>query len=138
MKNTQAQFQMLDSFVEEYSLKTEEKISKQDDFNINGKIGFRILNIKEDEDLIGEIELINELDIIVEDKVKSQIKIVMRGLFQYADKDDKEKFEQMLKINGATTLSNLTRAYVHANTALSGMPDIIIPMINFVEFFKEN
>lgn len=42
----------------------------------------------------------------------------------------------MLKINGATTLSHFTRTYVQAVTSLSGMPTIITPMMNFVEFFK--
>lgn len=61
----------------------------------------------------------------------------MGGLFKYSDKNQKEKFEEMLKINGATTLSHLIRAYIHTNTAISGMPNIITPMINFVEFFNE-
>lgn len=136
MKNVQAQFQMLDSYVKEYNLKTKEKILKQDDLNVKGKIGFCIINISEEESLIGEIELTNDLDILVKNQIKAQIRIVMRGLFKYADKNEKEKFETMLKINGAATLSNLMRAYIHTNTALSGMPNIIIPMINFVEFFK--
>ena len=53
-------------------------------------------------------------------------------------KQKKSDFEEMLKINGATTLSHLIRSYIHTNTAISGMPNIIVPMINFVQFFKEN
>ena len=43
---------------------------------------------------------------------------------------------KMLKINGSTILSNLYGAYITANTALSGMPAITIPQIDFNEFFK--
>ena len=50
--------------------------------------------------------------------------------------DYENVFEKMLKLNGATTLSNIMRAYVISNTSLSGMPTIVIPLINFVEFFK--
>ena len=53
------------------------------------------------------------------------------------DKIEKD-FENMLKINGATTLSHLMRAYVATNTSLSGMQTIMLPLINFVEFFKES
>ena len=138
MKNVQAQFQMLDSYVKEYSLNTISKLSSSMDINVNGEVQFRIVNItEEDEELIGEIELTNNLDLIVEEETKAQINITMCGLFKYANKDEKEKFENMLKINGATTLSNFIRTYIHTNTSISGMPSIITPMINFVEFFKE-
>ncbi len=63
----------------------------------------------------------------------------MIGLFigTKAKDYDKHKFEEMLKINGATTLSHLIRAYVYTTTGLSGMPQISTPMMNFVKFFKE-
>lgn len=139
MKNVQAHFQMLDNYVKEYTLKTECKLTSSMDMNINGQFGFKIIGIKEEEEgLVGEIEAVNNLDIMVDEECKAKIKIVMGGLFQYTNKKEKEKFEEMLKINGATTLSHLIRAYIHTNTAISGMPNIITPMINFVEFFREN
>lgn len=139
MKNVQAQFQMLDSYVKEYSLKTKCKLTDNMDINMKGQIGFCIIEITEKEDrLIGEIELSNNLEVMVEEECKAEIKIVMRGLFQYTNTDEKEKFQEMLKINGATTLSHLIRAYIHTNTAISGMPSVITPMMNFVEFFREN
>lgn len=138
MKNVQAQFQMLDNYVKEYNLKTNCKLLESMDINMNGEVEFRIVNITEkDNELIGEIELTNNIDLIVEEETKAQIKITMGGLFKYSNKDEKEKFENMLKINGATTLSHFIRTYIHTNSAISGMPNIITPMINFVEFFKE-
>ena len=138
MEDIQAQFQMLDSFVKEYSLKVFEKIEDNKEMNIKGKLAFRIVNITEQNNiLIGEIELINELEIMIKEECKGTIKIIMGGLFQYSNKNEKEKFEEMLKINGTTTLSHLIRTYIYTNTAISGMPTIITPMINFMEFFKE-
>ena len=137
MKDVQAQFQMLDSYVKEYSLKTVSKLSESMNINVNGQVGFRIIQITEKEDcLIGEIELTNDLNLKVKDEIKAQIKIVMGGLFNYTNKNEKEAFEKMLKINGAATLSHFIRTYIHTNTAMSSMPPIIIPMINYVEFFK--
>lgn len=140
MKNVQAQLQMLDNYVKEYKFKTNGKLlENEESINIVGNIEFGIINISEDNNsLIGEIELTNKLNIVVEKKVKAEIKITMGGLFKYNNKDEREKFENMLKINGATTLSHFIRTYIHANTAMSGITPIITPMINFVEFFKEN
>lgn len=138
MKSVQAQFQMLDSYVKEYNLKSVTKLSESMDINIDGHVEFRIVNISESEDsLIGEIELSNKLDLTVDEELRAQINITMGGLFKYDNKDEKEKFEQMLKLNGATALSHFIRTYIHTNTAMSGMPSIITPMINFVEFFKD-
>lgn len=138
MKSVQAQFQMLDSYVKEYNLKSVTKLSESMDINIDGHVEFRIVNISESEDsLIGEIELSNKLDLTVDEELRAQINITMGGLFKYDNKDEKEKFEQMLKLNGATALSHFIRTYIHTNTAMSGMPSIITPMNNFVEFFKD-
>ena len=139
MKNVQAQLQMLDSYVKEYNFKTNGKLSENEkSINIVGNVGFRIVNISENNNsLIGEIELTNKLNILLEKEIKAEIKITMGGLFKYNDKKEREKFENMLKINGATTLSHFIRTYIHANTAMSGMTPIITPMINFVEFFKK-
>jgi preprotein translocase subunit SecB len=136
MKNVQAQFQMLDSYVKEYNLKTTGKLLDSMSIEVNGQVGFAIVKITERGDcLIGEIELTNDLDLIVEKEVKAQIKIKMGALFQYTNKEEKDKFEKMLKINGATTLSHFIRTYIHMNTGMSGMPKIITPMINFIECF---
>ena len=61
----------------------------------------------------------------------------MQALFSGNKEIEKEKFEEMLKYNGASTLSQIIRAYIITNTSLSGMPTINLPMINFVEFFKK-
>ena len=138
MENTQAQFQMLDNYVKEYSLKVDRKLTEEMDITMDGHVEFRIINISEKDDiLIGEIELSNNIDLVFENEIVGKIYIVMGGLFKYNNKEDSKKFENMLKINGATTLSHFIRTYIHSNSVLSGMPGIITPMINFVDFFKD-
>ena len=133
----QASFQLQDSFVKDFNIHVLEKFDKQSELNIAGQLGFRVINIrKEKENYIGEIELINDLKISLQKKEKATIHISMIGLFVESGKTTKDKFEQMLKVNGATTISHLIRAYVYSATGLAGIPQITTPMMNFVEFFE--
>ena len=136
-KTVQACFQLLDNSVKEFSVTCEQKIAKEEGINLSGQVGFRIIDIFPKDNLfIGQIELINDIDISTKNNKNAKIHISMIGLFNANIEIGKEKFEEMLKINGATTLSHFTRTYVQAVTSLSGMPTIITPMMNFVEFFK--
>ena len=137
MENIKAKFQLLDNYVKKYSIELNRKIQNNEEIEINGKIRFGIVNVNKEENLIGEIELANEIDLLIDEKNVGKINIVMGALFE-GELEIEEQFEEMLKLNGATTLSNLMRAYVASNTALSGMPTIILPLINFVEFFKKD
>lgn len=138
-KNVQAQLQLEDSYVKEFQITTLKKIDQKNNLEILGQLGFRIININEKEDkFVGQIELKNNLKIKLKDEECSNIHISMIGLFTgiKSENYNKEKFEDMLKINGATTLSNLIRAYIYTITGLSGMPQIATPMVNFIDFFK--
>lgn len=131
----QADFQLMDNYISDFSLKVFNKINNKD-LGINVNIAFRIVNINE-KDLIGQVELKYDVDITDENNTNvAKILIVMNALFQGTGNIEKENFEQMLKINGATTLSHLCRAYINSVTAQSGMPVITMPLINFHEFFK--
>ena len=44
MENTQAQFQMLDNYVKEYSLKVDRKLTEEMDITMDGHVEFRIIN----------------------------------------------------------------------------------------------
>lgn len=136
----QASFQLMDNYISDFSLKVFNKINSDRDLGINANIGFRIVNINEKE-LIGQIELKYDLD-IVDNEIKEEnnkvakINMTMHALFKGTGDIDSEKFEEMLRLNGATTLSHLCRAYINNTTALSGMPTITMPLINFSEFFE--
>ena len=135
MGNIKAKFQLLDSYIKKYSMEVNRKIQNNEEIEIDGQMGFGIVQITKTEELIGEIELTNKIILKINNKEVGTINIVMGALFN-GTLDIEEDFENMLKLNGATTLSNLMRAYVASNTALSGMPTIMVPMINFVEFFN--
>lgn len=130
-----AEFQLIDNYISEFSLKVFNKIPEDNDFPINGSLGFGIVNIDEKE-MIGQIEMQYDIEIKDKDKDVAKIRIIMDALFQGTKKMDIRTFEDMLKLNGATTLSHLCRAYIHSATAQSGMPPIIMPLINFQDFFE--
>lgn len=136
----QADFQLMDNYISEFSLNVFNKIKPNINLGINANIGFRIVNINEKE-LIGQIELKYDIDVIdnditTENNKVAKINITMNALFKGSGGIEIEKFEDMLRLNGATTLSHLCRAYINTTTALSGMPAITMPLINFHEFFK--
>lgn len=132
-----AQFQMLDNYISKFSLDVFRKISPSEEFEINANIGFRIINIeKKETENFGQIELNYNIDMKIAETNVAKISIIINGLFNGDVSIDIKDFEQMLKINGATTLSHLSRAYINSTTSLSGMPPIIMPLINFNEFFK--
>lgn len=135
MENIKAKFQLLDNYVKNYSLELKRKIQNNEDVEVNGQISFGIVNITKENSLIGEVELANEIDLIAKGESVGKIHIVMGALFE-GELEIEKDFEKMLQINGATTLSHMARTYIMTNTALSGMPTITLPMINFVEFFK--
>ena len=131
----QAEFQLMDNYISEFSLNVFNKIENNKDLGINANIGFRIVNVNE-KDLVGQIELKYDIDITDNENKVAKIILIMNALFKGEGDIDKEKFEQMLKINGDTTLSHLCRAYINSATALSGMPAITMPLINFYQFFE--
>ena len=139
-KKVQALFQLQDSYVKSFSINTKKKIDSKENLNIEGQVEFRMQDIREDKNnFIGQIELSNELKVLVKEEECAEIHITMCGLFfgTKVENYDKKVFEKMLKINGATTLSHLIRAYIYSMTGLSGMPQISTPMVNYTEFFKK-
>lgn len=138
-ENVQAVFQLQDSYVKEFNIHILNEIDRKKDLNIIGEVSFKINNITEDNNnYVGQIELINSIKVKYKEKECADIYIAMVGLFtgNKVEKYDIKHFEEMLKLNGATTLSHLIRAYIYSVTGLSGIPQITTPMINFVEFFK--
>lgn len=137
MEDIKAKFQLLDSYVKSYSIDVNRKIGNNEEIEVNGQISFGIVKITKEKSLIGEIELANEIGLTIKGEEVGKIHMVMRALFE-GSLDIEKDFEKMLKLNGATTLSHLMRAYITTNTALNGMPTITLPLINFIEFFKND
>lgn len=131
----QANFQLIDNYISDFSLKVSRKIKNESELTINGSIGFGIININEN-DMIGQIEFRQILTIQDGNEEVANISISMNALFKGSNKLKINEFEEMLKINGATTLSHLCRAYILSTTAQSGMQPITTPLINFQDFFE--
>lgn len=131
----QADFQLMDNYISDFSLKVVRKIRNDSELTINGNIGFGIININKN-DMIGQIEFRQILTIKEGAEDIANISITMNALFQGNNKLSISEFEEMLKINGATTLSHFCRAYILSVTAQSGMQPITTPLMNFQNFFE--
>jgi preprotein translocase subunit SecB len=130
---------LLDNYVKELSINCDNKIELNEKINYDGQIGYKIVNIyRSDDALLGQVEFCNDICINLENDKMAKIHVCMIGLFKTDKDEDEEVFKEMLKYNGAPTLSHLTRAHINAVTAISGMPPVITPMINFMEFFKDS
>lgn len=138
-KNVQANFQMLDSYIKDFNIHTIKKINNSEKMEVKGSVGFGISSIDSNGEIMkSQIELVNDIKVEIDKEECVTIHISIVGLFvcNKNEETNEDKFIEMLKLNGATTLSHLTRAYVYTATGLSGMPQIITPMINFAEFFE--
>lgn len=94
---------------------------------------------KKDNKLSAEMRLKN--NIIVREKNTNKeltkIEVEMAGIFLANDMKE-EEFIKYMKYSGAPLLSQSIRSYVMTITSLAGINMIRIPLINYVEFFKEN
>ena len=88
----QAEFQLMDNYISDFSLKVFEKIKETKDLGINANIGFRLVNINEN-DLIGQIELRYDISITENEKEVAKIILVMNALFKGSGKINKETFD---------------------------------------------
>lgn len=64
---------------------------------------------------------------------KIYISITVEGLFSF-DETDKEKFKQMLLLNGNSTLYSIVRSYIITISSIAlNSEKIVLPMINFLK-----
>lgn len=137
MEKIQTKIRMIDNFVKKYSLDLENRMPANVPAKYNANIGFSIRKIVEgsNNDYVGQVMLSNKLDITSE-KTKGTLFIEMEGLFSGPKSWGREEFERRLKVEGATILNHYIRTYIHATTALSNMPIVHTPIIDFEDFFK--
>lgn len=139
MSNIKAKIQLLDKYVKEYQMILKGKIDETSETEISCSLGFGIVNIQEEEkNKIGQIQMDYDIQLIKEKEEIGTIHLDIQALFEGEEGMSKKEFEEMLKYNGAATLSQIARAYIISNTSLSGMPTINLPMLNFVEFFEDS
>ena len=127
--------QMIDKYVKEYNFIVNRKILPNENLKFEGKLDYRQMKPEEKEDnIVVGIELQSSINICDENKVElGRIKLCMRGTFIFNKEITEEEMKKRLSINGAAVLYQEMRAFITANTALSSVPNVILPMVNFVE-----
>ena len=135
--NIKSNFQFIDSYITHSSMDiiNRKKIESTLELNIES----RISEIKKkDNKLSAEMRLKN--NIIVREKNTNKeltrIEVEMAGIFLANDMKE-EEFIRYMKYSGAPLLSQSIRSYVMTITSLAGINMIRIPLINYIEFFKE-
>lgn len=130
-------FQFIDSYIKSSNIKIHNRNIKNSKLELG--IEVNISEIKENKsELSAELRLKNIIKIINENgDILVEADVEMAGIFK-AHNMDKEKFIQFMKFSGTPIISQSIRSYVMNISALGGIDTIRIPLINYVEFFKNN
>lgn len=134
-----ADFQILGSRVSKLLLDTriiDEKGRADVSFDFDYEIG----DIEEGGNRFqGVLKFIVQVKAKVKNKILFKIELEMEGAFAgNTEKLSREKFSEMLEINGLITLLHISRAYLISVTAQSGIrPPLQIPMVNVLKLRKK-
>lgn len=138
MENMKANIQLVDNYIKEYSLNLKKRIVENTKIQLGVSITFEVVNIREEEDnKVAQVNMEYNLDLIEDEKSNiGKIHLVMQALFIAEKNLANEKIEEKLKYEGAPLLAQLISSYIMANTALSDIQIIKLPLIDFKKFFK--
>lgn len=98
------------------------------------------VDISEDDNTLSGLLLLN-IKLKLKDTVhkkKYNLDLSIEGCFEAPLEMGEDRFRQMLRVNGVTSLYSISRAFIHsvsAQTLVSG--SIILPMINVLEYSKD-
>lgn len=133
-------FQMQENRVVSFHFKQKDLPRECENTKVELGVDYKISDIVEtDKTLCAKVDLLIRLaGKTMEDEDSFEISLDMLGYFQGdSEQMDKDRFLSMLKINGISTLMQLSRAYITASTALSGFENPInFPMVNVYELIK--
>lgn len=133
-------FQMERNNVVKFNITQNDNVSSFESISVNLGVDYEISNVSvKDDKYCARLNLLVELEGITNKEEQSfNIHLEMIGIFNCNTTSlDKEKFVEMIKINGVSTLMQLSRAYVTSITALSGFErPIHFPMVNVFELNK--
>lgn len=140
MSNIVSPFQMKENRVVSFGFKQKDLTRECESTKVELGVDYKISDIVEaDKTLCAKVDLLIRLvGKTMEDEDSFEISLDMLGYFQGdSGQMDKDRFLNMLKINGISTLMQLSRAYITASTALSGFENPInFPMVNVYELIK--
>lgn len=131
-------FQFIDSYIKNSNMEIHNKNLNNSKLELGVEVKFS--NIKEDNsELLAELILKNIVKIKNKDteEILVEINVEMAGIFK-GNNIDKEKFMQFMKFSGTPIISQSIRSYIMNLSALGGIDTIRVPLINYVEFFKNN
>lgn len=125
---------MIDRYVKDYNFNVKRKIMPSENIKYDGKLDYKQMKPEKIENnIVVGIELQSYLTITDDKEEIGNINLCMRGTFVFNEGISDEEIKRRLSINGATVLYQEMRTYIIANTALSGIPNVILPMVNFTE-----
>jgi preprotein translocase subunit SecB len=133
-----ADFQFLGSRVGGMQLETR-RINARGQAELFFDFDYKVSEIEEDSCFRGSLSFIVQVKAKVKNRILYKINLEMEGIFAGStEKLSREKFKQMLEINGLITLLHISRAYLISVTAQSGIqPPLRIPMVNVLKM-REN
>ena len=138
MENNDKHFQLTDNYVKTYEMNLIEKIPENAIIDFECRLSVSIVKIEQRDNLkIGQLDMDYYIQLRDKERDLGSIHLIVQALFSISNRVKDEDFEKLIKFKGAPMLSQIVRAYVISNTALSGMPTIKLPMFNFVEFFEK-
>ncbi len=133
-------FQMKRNRVVSFEFKQSEPVGEYESRKVSFGADYEISDIIESEGIMrSEVHLFVKLTGVTDTEEELfQIRLDMMGVFEgVSDQLDRERFANMLRVNGLSTLMQLSRAYVTASTALSGFTNPIqFPMVNVYELVR--
>ena len=135
-KNITSDFQFVDSYIRNSSFKIHNRNLGNNKLNLAIEVKFSEIKENKDE-LSAELRLKNFVE--VNDDTGNpliEIEVEMAGIFK-AHNMDKDEFIKCMKFNGTPIIYQSIRSYIMSMSALSGVETIRIPLINYVEFFKD-
>lgn len=137
-KRIMADFQFLNNKVIGFTMENNLLNTKKKTIKIDFDMDYEVIKCDVvDESYYGIIDFIVNLTGNIEDGEMFKIHLKMRGNFIGSKNNlDIDKFTEMLEVNGTATLSQISRAYLTSVTSLSGIPPIILPMVNIYAMKK--
>jgi preprotein translocase subunit SecB len=137
-KEVLADFQILGSRVSKLILDTR-IIEEKGRADVSFDFDYEVSEVEEEGNLFqGILKFMIKAKAKVKNKMLFKIELETEGAFAgNAEKLSREKFIEMLEINGLITLLHISRAYLTSVTAQSGInPPVQIPMVNVLKLRK--
>lgn len=135
-KEVAADFQILGNRVVKLTIET--KIpDKPGGAELSFDMDYKSDNVDQnDNQFIGMVQLAIQVRAKIKNKPLFKIDLLMEGVFAgNSGKISREKFIEMMEMNGLITLIHISRAYLTSISAQSGInPPIHLPMVNVVKW----